>query len=245
MKVFFISDQPRTMESFLKIVERGFEDFDFDYYYSEGDSASEEGFERLKEKGIKVSPIKLNEMDCAFFNQYSVFFSWHCRQIFPEFLVNNYRCINLHPSFNPYNRGWYPQVFSLYNGLPAGVTIHEMDAAIDMGGVIFQKEVAKYSWDTSKELHARITNAETELVKEHLRDLLLGKYEKHATDTGNINYKKDFVRLCRIDLNKRATYKEVIDYLRAFSFDGYDNAYFIDEEGNKVYIEVRLKKDEK
>ena len=51
--------------------------------------------------------------------------------MFPVDMVRNYRCINVHPGLNPYNRGWFPQTFSLVNHFPVGVTIHEMDAHLD------------------------------------------------------------------------------------------------------------------
>src|ERR1035441_6956770 len=62
--------------------------------------------------------------------------SLHCRQIFPQALVSGIRCINFHPGFNPHNRGWFPHVFSMINGKPAGITIHEMDEQIDHGLII-------------------------------------------------------------------------------------------------------------
>jgi hypothetical protein len=43
---------------------------------------------------------------------YDVIISWHCRQIFPKELIERVRCINIHPGFNPYNRGYFPHVFS-------------------------------------------------------------------------------------------------------------------------------------
>ena len=57
---------------------------------------------------------------------------------------------------------------------------------------------------------------------------------------GNINLKKDFNALCAIDLEKTMTLKEAIDYLRAMTFTGYKNAFFYDERGNKVYVEINL-----
>src|SRR5690349_163732 len=65
-----------------------------------------------------------------------VVISLHSKQIFPPGLVSGARCVNVHPGLNPFNRGWTPHVFSLVNGLPAGATIHEIDAEIDHGAII-------------------------------------------------------------------------------------------------------------
>ena len=40
---------------------------------------------------------------------YNLVMSIHCKQLFPTELVNNVRCVNVHPGLNPYNRGWFPQ----------------------------------------------------------------------------------------------------------------------------------------
>ena len=56
----------------------------------------------------------------------------------------------------------------------------------------------------------------------------------------NIFYKKDFERLCVLDLKKVATFEEFIDHLRAVSHGKYRNAYFYDNDGNKIYVKIEL-----
>jgi methionyl-tRNA formyltransferase len=80
------------------------------------------------------------------------------------------RCINIHPGLNPYNRGWYPQVFAINNGLPHGATIHEMDDKIDHGDIIYQKSVDIKLSDTSKTLYERVLDTEIFLFKENFRN---------------------------------------------------------------------------
>ncbi|MEM9666371.1 MAG: formyltransferase family protein, partial [Bacteroidota bacterium] len=46
--------------------------------------------------------------------------------------------VNLHPGLLPYNRGAYPNVWSLVDQTPAGVTLHQIDAGIDTGPVLAQ-----------------------------------------------------------------------------------------------------------
>jgi methionyl-tRNA formyltransferase len=91
---------------------------------------------------------------------FDLVFSIHCKQIFPKELVNGLKCINIHPGYNPVNRGWYPQIFSILNDLPVGATIHEIDEALDHGGIIARALVPKYSYDTSKSLYDRILEKE-------------------------------------------------------------------------------------
>ena len=154
-------------------------------------------------------------------------------------------CFNVHPGLNPHNRGWFPQVFSILNGLPCGVTIHKMDAQLDHGPIAWQEEVPQYPWDTSKDIYDRILAKELELLDRHLGDLLTGNYTLTPMEgEGNINYKADFDALCRIDRNEPATYGAVIDRLRALTHAPYENAWFLDEDGKKVYVGITLRKED-
>ena len=192
-----------------------------------------------------MRPILLKEQDESFFSQYDMFISLHCKQMFPKALVENHPCFNVHPGYNPYNRGWYPQVFSLMNHLPIGATIHKMDAFLDHGDILWQEKLEIQGQETSKDVHLRILKLETEMLDRHLHDLLTGNYTLTPMEgEGNINYKADFDALRAIDRDKTATYGEVIDYLRAMTFAPYNNAYFIDSDGKKVYVGVTLKKED-
>ncbi len=53
----------------------------------------------------------------------------------------NGRIINLHTSYLPYNKGASPNFFSFYENTPKGVSIHEMAAGLDEGGILLQREV--------------------------------------------------------------------------------------------------------
>ena len=68
--------------------------------------------------------------------------------------------INMHISHLPYNRGAHPNFWAFYEDTPHGVTIHELDAGIDTGPIIFQRPV-KFNAD---ELSFAMTYAR--LVKE-------------------------------------------------------------------------------
>ncbi len=51
------------------------------------------------------------------------------------------RIINLHISYLPWNRGMYPNIWSVIDNTPKGVTIHLIDAGLDTGDIIFQRKV--------------------------------------------------------------------------------------------------------
>ncbi len=241
MRICIVTDNEFIFFEFLKIIEeKNQKEWKFDFFYSVDCLESEQKFGHLN----ICHPIRLNEQNEDFFCLYDLFFSMHCKQIFPNELVLNHRCINIHPGYNPYNRGWYPHVFSIINKYPSGVTIHEMDLELDHGAVIFQQEVPIYECDTSLEVYSRIQKCEVEMLREYLEKLVIGEYETyHIENKGNLNYKKDFEKLCEIDLHQSATYGEMIDFLRATTFKGYNNAYFYGSDGKKVYVNIELIKE--
>ena len=236
MNICIFTDNSYIYEGFCTLLPR-FPEHTFDFYYSpwNGAFSPRENFR----------PLRLKEQDADFYDRYDLFLSLHSKQLFPDALVENHLCINVHPGLNPHNRGWFPQVFSILNGLPVGVTIHRMDTELDHGPIIWQEELPIYPQDTSKDVYDRILAKELELLDAHLGDILTGNYTlTPMAGEGNIHYKADFDALCPIDLSKSATYGQVIDHLRALTHAPYQNAYFIDADGKKVYVGITLRKED-
>jgi methionyl-tRNA formyltransferase len=193
-------------------------------------------------KDSTILNLKTPENINHIIKNYTLVISAHCKQIFPPNLVDNIRCINLHPGLNPYNRGWYPQVFSLINKLPIGATIHEIDNELDHGPIIFQEEIKISPYDTSLEVYNKVIQKEIELFKNNFYNIIIGNYQTILPKSeGNLNYKKDFKELCELDLNQKGTLKEHIDLLKALTHGDFYNAFFI-EDDHKVYIKLDILK---
>lgn len=242
MKVCVITDNQFIYEQFLILLEEPrYEKESFDFFSSPGNPLCPA---KETDGRPRTGQVDLKQATDDFFGRYDLFLSLHCKQLFPQALVDSRRCINVHPGFNPYNRGWYPQVFGILNQYPVGVTIHEIDGQLDHGPIILQRQVPVYSWDTSLDVYTRIQQLEVELLKEYLPVLLSGDYRTFQPDTeGNVNLERDFKKLCRLDPDQTLTWREAIDFLRAMTFQGYRNAYFYDKEGNKVFVEIHLEKE--
>ncbi len=174
---------------------------------------------------------------------FELVFSIHCKQLFPKDLINTCKCINVHPGYNPINRGWFPQIFAIIHDLEIGATIHEIDEKLDHGAIIARRKVQKLATDTSEMLYERILAKELELIDEYIVSILNDTYTTVSMENeGNLFLKKDFETLKEIDLDKKVSFKEAIDYMRAMTFEKYDNAYFLDEKGEKVYLKISLYK---
>lgn len=234
MNICVITDNKFLYETLQEIIKEKRYNHKFEFFCSRIGSPS-------PLKGI-LPEVRLKSL--AFFKSYDLFLSLHCKQIFPDELVDNVRCVNVHPGLNPYNRGWYPQVFAILNKLPHGATIHEIDSQLDHGAIIAQERVEIYSWSTSYSVYCDVQQAEAHLLQESIDDILSNSYNAtYPESEGNVNYVKDFNALCELSPDETVTWGEAIDRLRALSFEGYKNAYFYDKDGNKIWLELILEKD--
>lgn len=178
-------------------------------------------------------------------DKYSLIISIHCKQIFPKKLVEGTRCINVHPGYNPINRGWYPQVFAIINNLELGATIHEIDEKIDHGAIIARKKVPLYNWDSSLTAYNRVLDAEIELLRDNIKSIVDNTYSSFEMESiGNFFSRQDFVDLREINLDEKVSMKTAIDKLRALTHGTFKNAYFLDKEtGKRIYLRLDLEEE--
>ena len=195
----------------------------------------------------KVTGLSVKDQSNSISKSFDLIVSYHCRQLFPKEIVTAVRCINIHPGFNPYNKGWYPGVFSIANGMPAGATIHEIDEKIDNGPIIAQQQIKILPEDTSGTVYPKIIQAEYDLLQKWFMPMLTGEYETFLpAESGNLNYKKDYYDLQKLDLSEKLTTEEVINKLRALTHPPFKNAYYIDPEtGDNIFVSIELYREKK
>lgn len=224
-KIAVISDNYNLISRFRELIVNKNLEFVFHFYSTVN----------LNDETVKLINIKTDWKNFCSFN---LILSLHCKQIFPAELTTTVKCINIHPGLNPYNRGWFPQVFSIINKLPAGATIHEIDEQLDHGNIIAQQTVKIESYDTSLTAYNKIIDAEFFLLENHIDAILSGSYVSATPYAeGNLNLKRDFTELCKINLDKKVSYREVLDHLRALSHGDYKNAFY-EEDGRKIYVSI-------
>lgn len=220
------------------ILLKKYKDVEFEYRHS---VVKSEIWDHVDFKGKNKSISVVSDIDWIISN-FNLVLSVHCLQFFPKQLVQAVRCINVHPGYNPINRGWYPQVFAIINNLQIGATIHEMDEKLDNGPIIGRKFVEKYDWDTSLTIYNRVLETEIELLEEYIDQIIDKSYKTILPESkGNFYSKKDFNNLCEIDLNQNGTYRDFYNHLRALTHGNYLNAYFIEEKTKeKIYIKIEI-----
>jgi methionyl-tRNA formyltransferase len=236
-RVIVITDNCRLYKKFKQQISHlPMKDVAFTYYCSPGNR---------HQFNNEIDEISIHDGYKVFIEDCCLVLSLHCQQVFPAELIDRVRCVNIHPGLNPHNRGWYPHIFCIMNGKPAGATIHEIDYKIDHGPIIASKQVEVLSWDTSESLYERIQEAELLLIEENLENIIHNTYTAiEVKNAGNLNSKNDFKNLCRINMQEQGTFEQFYNTLRALSYTGYNNAWFIDKDGNKVYLNLKIEKGE-
>ena len=154
-------------------------------------------------------------------------------------------CINLHAALLPYNGGWYTNVWPIVDGTPAGATIHYIDAGVDSGDVIVQREMPVEPTDTGGSLHEKITRDLIELFKENWSSIRAGTNSRTAQDRGKgtSHRKAEINGISRIDLEGKYRGRDLLNLLRARTYPPYPSACYL--EGDRpVYVRVELARRE-
>lgn len=141
---------------------------------------------------------------------YNFAISFGYRHILSQETISNlnFKIINLHISYLPFNRGAHPNFWSHYDRTPSGVTIHLMDKGIDTGPILFQKYV---SFNTEE----KTFNDRYKRLNFEIEELFIANIEKLLTNNWTLNKQKG-----------KGTYHNSKDLPNDFS--GWDS--IIDEE---------------
>ena len=104
--------------------------------------------------------------------------------------------INLHMSYLPWNRGAHPNFWSFYDNTPIGVTIHLIDANIDEGPILYQKNVV-FTKDevTFSKTYQRLLIELEILFKENIHEIITKEFiQKPQIGKGSFHRKSDLPR---------------------------------------------------
>lgn len=153
-------------------------------------------------------------------------------------------CVNLHPAFLPFNRGWHTPTWSILDGTPAGATLHFMDEGLDSGHIIQQREVAVRPEDTGTSLYQRILDAEVEVFREAWPRIVAGDSRavrqdaRWATTHGRQDLFDPSVQ--RLEWHEAQPIGQVIDRMRALTTNRVDEACYFERGGKRYRIRVEI-----
>jgi methionyl-tRNA formyltransferase len=140
-------------------------------------------------------------------------------QIIPAQLLSvpKFGWINLHASLLPKYRGAAPIHWAIANGeTETGVTTMRIDAGMDTGEILLQREIPIGRTEAAPDLSVRLAEAGASLMEETLRGLMAGKISARAQDSSKATYAPLLKREdgC-IEWSRSA--KEIFDRMRGFA----------------------------
>ena len=129
-------------------------------------------------------------------------------KILPQSVIDlpEYGCINIHASLLPRYRGAAPIQWCVLNGeKTTGITSMQMDAGLDTGDMLLQREIAIGENETSGELHDRLSLLGADVMSDTINQLEAGTLSPRKQDDSASNYAPMLTKaLCRIDWNDSA-----------------------------------------
>jgi methionyl-tRNA formyltransferase len=173
---------------------------------------------------------------------FSIMFGYLLKPDFLSLLPRG--CLNLHPAFLPFNRGAHPNVWSIVDRTPAGVTVHFIDEGVDTGDIVCQKKVPILETDTGESLYHKLESAGLALLQEAWPAIANGKFKRtpQPADSATSHKSSDVARIDEIDLQKSYKAEDLLNILRARTFPPYAGAFFR-RDGRKVYIRIQLEEE--
>ncbi len=171
----------------------------------------------------------------------SVLFGYVLRRPLLESLPQG--CVNLHPGFLPYNRGAYPNVWSIVDRTPAGATLHHVDEGIDTGDVVAQRRVEVEPTDTGESLYRKLEAACFEVFASAWPLVREGRAPRTPQrGEGSFHRVRDVERIDAIDPDRNYRASELLDILRARTFPPHRGAY-LEAGAERVYVSVELERE--
>lgn len=154
-----------------------------------------------------------------------------------------YGFVNTHPSLLPYNRGKHYNFWALVEQAPFGVTLHRVDAGIDTGDIIAQLKIP-YDWcDNGETLYTKAQAEMVSLFCQTYPNLRNGDFnsEPQNKEIGSFHHSSEIDQASKIDLNGVYRGCDLINLLRARTFDGYPGCWF-EENDDRYEISMKIKK---
>jgi methionyl-tRNA formyltransferase len=172
---------------------------------------------------------------------FSIMFGYLLKPDFLSLLPRG--CLNLHPAFLPFNRGAHPNVWSIVDRTPAGVTLHYIDEEVDTGDIVCQKKVPVAPTDTGETLYQKLETAGLDLLWEAWPAIQSGRITRAPQSGCGTSHKvNDVAGIDEIDLQRSYKAEDLLNILRARTFPPYAGAFFR-YEGRKVYIRIQFEEE--
>ena len=175
MKILFLAPEKETQKTLI------------DFLSNDGNSVT-----RFEDK-LNTKDIAQCEYDFLISFGYCYIISKEILEYFNE------KAINLHISYLPWNRGADPNLWSILENTPKGVTIHQMDYGLDTGKILLQKEVHFEQNETLKTSYEKLQYELVKLFKVNWKNIKNNKMIlKEQKGQGSYHKSSDKIRYMQL-----------------------------------------------
>ena len=152
--------------------------------------------------------------------------------------------INFHPSLLPFNRGKHYNFWALVEQSPFGVSLHKIDKGVDTGEIVAQKSI-DYDWeDNGETLYYKAQKEIVNLFKSSyplIRQSQLVTTPQNLSE-GSFHLSSEMDLVSKIDIDKSYTAQQLLNLLRARTFQGHPACWFEDIDGQKYEVKIQIKR---
>lgn len=150
-------------------------------------------------------------------------------------------CLNLHPAWLPFNRGWHTPSWAIIDKTPYGATLHWIDSGIDSGDIAIRHRIEIEPSDTAHRLYQRVLQLEKDLLREAVPLMIEKRLPRVPQGPGGSTHtKRQLQGLQRLDLMRAAPTGEILDRLRALTTNRPEEGAYFEREGLRYYVRVEI-----
>lgn len=149
--------------------------------------------------------------------------------------------VNLHGALLPWCRGRNPNVWTIMDNAPAGVTLHFMDSGVDTGSILAQREVDLTPNMTAEDLYRKMEQTILALFFEKFPDILGGRItpQPQSKEKGTFHLASELDKLKKLDLDEAMPVGRVLNILRACTFPPHQGARFV-VDGIEYDVNIKI-----
>jgi len=144
---------------------------------------------------------------------------WSPHILRPELLALADKRLNTHPSLVPVCQGNDNAAWAIRDGLPAGVSLLEMEKRVDTGGVYAQREVLYSFPQTGRGLHQQLEKELIGLFKDSWPAIYAGEVQAQPQTGQGTRHTRKQTNEDRVqDLNTEMSLEEFLRWITAHDF---------------------------
>jgi methionyl-tRNA formyltransferase len=150
--------------------------------------------------------------------------------------------INFHPSYLPWNRGWYPHVIAKIKRNIYGISLHQINKSVDNGKIWVQKKLHISLTQDSYEIYNLAKKNFYYLFRDNINKILNGKIKPKKQKKKLKLYSKSYInKFDLLSLKKKMKIEDFINLGLARKFKDKSYLYFYYKK-KKYQLNIKIHK---